>query len=260
MITYLLLGIFAGVAAGLLGIGGGLIIVPVLAGIFLTQGFPTDSIMQMAVGSSLATIVVTSISSVRSHHARGGVRWNLVMQLAGGIVVGAWLGSAIAHLMPSKGMAWFFGFFELFVAAQMLFGKPPSAHRQEPERGRNILAGTGIGTISAILGIGGGTLTVPYLAWHNIPMRTAVGTSSACGLPIAVAGTIGFIVAGWNVPDLPASTSGYIYWPAVAAICATSVLAAPFGAKLAYKLPQQQLKKVFAILLAGLGIYMLLKF
>lgn len=260
MITYLLLGIFAGIIAGLLGVGGGILIVPVLAGIFLAQQFPTEIIMQMAVASSLATIVVTSISSVRAHHARGGVRWNLVLQLAGGIVVGAWLGSAIAHLMPSKGMAWFFGIFELFVAAQMLLGKQPAPHRQEPEKGSNLIAGTGIGTLSSILGIGGGTLTVPYLVWHNVPMRTAVGTAAACGLPIAAAGTLGFIVSGWNVPNLPDGATGYVYWPAVATICVTSMLAAPLGAKLAYKLPQQKLKKAFGLVLACFGVYMLVKF
>lgn len=260
MITYLLVGAFAGIAAGLLGVGGGIVIVPVLAGVFLAQEFPTEFIMQMAVGSSLATIVITSLSSVRAHHARGGVRWDLVVQLVGGIIVGAWLGSLIAHLSPSKGLAWFFGIFEILVAAQMLFGKQPSAHRNEPGKGRNIVAGTGIGTLSAILGIGGGTLTVPYLAWHNVPMRTAVGTSSACGLPIALAGTIGFVVTGWNTPELPDWSTGYIYWPAVAAICITSALTAPLGAKIAYKLPQQKLKKVFAVVLGAMGVYMLMKF
>jgi uncharacterized membrane protein YfcA len=174
-----------------------------------------------------------------------------------GIVFGAWLGAAIAHYMPSQSLARVFGVFELLVAAHMLFGKPPAAHRGAPDKSRNLAAGGIIGVVSAVLGIGGGTLTVPYLAWHNIPMRQAVGTAAACGLPIALAGTVGFIVAGRQAGNLPAFSSGYVYWPAVAAICVTSVLAAPLGARLAHTLPQNALKKIFALFLAGLGILMI---
>ena len=257
MLTYVAVGIVAGLLAGLFGVGGGLVIVPVLAGLFIAQGFPSEYIMQMAVGSSLATIVVTSLSSVRAHHSRGGVRWPLVMQMSVAIVIGTWIGSYIAHLVPSEGMARFFGVFELAVAAHMLFGKPPAAHQQEPGKSRNLVAGTTIGGLSALLGIGGGTLTVPYLVWHNIPMREAVGTAAACGMPIAVSGAIGFMVAGWSVAGLPAGSTGYVFWPAVGGICLASVLAAPLGAKLAYRLPKDRLKQVFALMLVGLGLYML---
>ncbi len=257
LLTYLVLGSFAGLVAGLLGVGGGLVIVPVLAGLFSAQNFPAGSLMQLAVGTSLATIVVTSIASLRAHHRRGCVNWPVMWQLSMGIVFGAWLGAAIAHNIPSQLLATLFGVFELLVAAQMLLGKTPAAHRQIPARNKNLAAGGIIGAVSAVLGIGGGTLTVPYLSWHNFSIRQAVGTAAACGLPIALAGTAGFILAGWQVRDLPAYSSGYVYWPAVAAICAASVLAAPLGAHWAHKLPQAILKKVFALFLAVLGVLMI---
>lgn len=257
LLTYMLLGGFAGVLAGLLGVGGGLIIVPVLAGIFASQNFPAQSLMQIAIGSSLATIMVTSLSSLRAHHQRGGVRWPLMLQLTVGIIFGAWLGAAVAHLMPSDALATLFGVFELLVAAQLWFGTSSAAHQQLPARSRNLAAGGVIGAVSAILGIGGGTLTVPYLTWHNVPMREAVGTSAACGFPIAVSGSIGFIVAGWQVNDLPEWSTGYVYWPAVLMISLISVLAAPLGARLAHSLPQATLKRIFALFLASLGVWML---
>lgn len=257
LFSYLLLGGFAGLLAGLLGVGGGLVIVPVLAGLFTAQGFSSDYLMQMAVGTSLATIVVTSLSSLFAHHRLGGVNWSLMRQLSLGIVAGAWLGATLAHNLPGQSLARIFGIFELLVAVQMLLGRPPAAHRETPARFRNLFAGGIIGAVSAVLGIGGGTLTVPYLAWHNIPMRQAVGTAAACGLPIALAGCLGFIVNGWQVGGLPAFSTGYVYWPAVLAIGLTSVLAAPLGARCAHSLPQVALKRVFALFLAGLGILMI---
>lgn len=257
LLTYLLLGGFAGLVAGLLGVGGGLVIVPVLAGLFSAQHFPLAILMQLAVGTSLATIVVTSISSLSAHHRRGAVHWPVMWQLSTGIILGAWLGAAIAHYLPSQSLARVFGVFELLVATQMLLAKPPKAHRELPARKRNLAAGGVIGAISAILGIGGGTLTVPYLVWHNIPIRQAVGTAAACGLPIALAGMAGFIATGWRVSDLPAWSSGYVYWPAVLAIGLTSVMTAPLGAHFAHRLPQPVLKKGFALFLAVLGVLMI---
>ncbi len=257
LVIYLLLGGVAGLLAGLLGIGGGLVIVPVLAWIFSASGFAAGSLMQLAVGTSLATIVITSLSSLLAHHRRAGVRWPLVWQLSGGIVFGAWLGAVLAHYMPSQSLARLFGVFELLVAAQMLFGRPPAEHRTVAGRSKNLLAGGVIGVVSAILGIGGGTLTVPWLAWHNVPMRQAVGTAAACGLPIALAGTLGFAVAGWQNSELPAASTGYVYWPAVLAIGISSVVVAPLGARLAHRLPQRILKRIFALFLALLGLLML---
>lgn len=258
LITYLVLGAFAGLVAGLLGVGGGLIIVPVLVFIFSGQGMADHLIVHLAVGTSLATIVFTSISSVRAHHQHGAVLWPVFWQLTPGIVVGAWLGAAFADVLASDQLRRFFGVFELLVAIQMTFNVKPRPHRQLPGRPGMFGAGGVIGAISAIVGIGGGTMTVPFLVWCNVVMRKAVATSSACGLPIAIAGATGFIVTGWNAIDLPAYSSGYVYWPAFLGIVIASILTAPIGARLAHRLPAAQLKRIFAILLYILGLRMLL--
>ena len=258
VIIYLLLGAFAGLVAGLLGVGGGLIIVPVLVFIFTDQGLAEHLIVHLAVGTSLATIVFTSISSVRAHHQHGAVLWPVFWQLTPGIVVGAWLGAAFADVLASDQLRRFFGVFELLVAIQMTFNVKPRPHRQLPGRPGMLGAGGVIGAISAIVGIGGGTMTVPFLVWCNVVMRKAVATSSACGLPIAIAGATGFIVTGWNAIDLPAYSSGYVYWPAFLGIVIASILTAPIGARLAHRLPAAQLKRIFAILLYILGLRMLL--
>ena len=256
-ISYALLGLFAGMVAGLLGVGGGLIMVPILAGLFAGQGFAAQHLMQLAVGTSLATIVFTSLSSMRAHHRRGAVNWSVMRQLSIGIVLGGWLGGVLAVWLGGLLLAGLFGVFELVVAAQMAFGRPPAPHRTRPGRLRNLVSGLLVGAVSALLGIGGGTLTVPYLVWHNVDMRQAVGTSAACGLPIALVGALGFAVVGWGQADLPAGSSGYLYWPAVVAISVTSVLGAPMGAWLAHRLQRQRLKSTFAGFLAVLGVFMI---
>ncbi|MCL5668809.1 MAG: sulfite exporter TauE/SafE family protein [Gammaproteobacteria bacterium] len=255
---YPLAGVLVGVIAGLFGVGGGLIIVPVLVFIFHGQGIAPELTMHLAIGTSLATIMVTSLSSVRAHHRHGAVLWPVFRQLAPGIVAGALLGSYIVDQLPNATLRVIFGVFELLVAVQIGFGVKAAPHRQLPGWTGMSIAGVVIGKVSAIIGIGGGTLTVPFLMWCNVGIRQAVATSSACGLPIAVAGALGFIVAGWNETQLPAWSTGYIYWPAFAGIAAASVLFAPLGAKLAHTLPAEKLKRYFAIFLAFLGIRMLL--
>jgi len=255
--AYLSLGVFAGAIAGLLGAGGGLIIVPILALMFSLQGFAPEHLMQLAVGTSLATIVFTSLSSTRAHHKHGAVNWPVVLQLSLGILLGGWLGGVLALWMGGVVLASLFGLFELAVAAQMGFGRPPAPHRNLPGLPRNAAAGVAIGSVSALFGIGGGTLTVPWLVWHNLDIRHAVGTSAACGLPIALVGASGFIVVGLGRADLPAGSTGFVYWPAVAAISIASVLSAPLGARLAHHLDQAKLKKVFAAFIALLGLLML---
>ncbi len=257
MLVYLLLGCFAGVIAGLLGVGGGLIIVPILAGLYQWQGFSAEHVMQLAVGTSLATIVFTSVSSSWAHHRRGAVNWVIMAQLSLGIIAGGWLGGVLAVWLGGLALAGLFGVFELLVAGQMAFGRGPAAHRRPPRALRNSLAGAVIGAFSALLGIGGGTLTVPWLVWHNIDVRHAVATSAACGLPIALIGGLGFVIVGWGRDGLPAGTTGYVYWPAVVAISVASVLSAPLGARLAHRLAPHRLKKVFAGFLACLGLVML---
>jgi len=256
-LTYLVTGAAAGLAAGLLGVGGGLIIVPVLVFAFLQQGMHADVVVHMAVGTSLATIIFTSISSVSAHHKRGAVLWPLVWQLSPGIVVGSLLGALIAKQMSSDNLRIFFGIFELLVAIQMALQVKPKPHRPLPGRLTMAFAGGIIGSVSAIVGIGGGTMTVPFLVWSQVAMKNAVATSSACGLPIAVAGAVGFVLTGWQDVHLPEYSSGYIYWPAFIAIVIASVSLAPLGARLAHHLPALVLKRLFAILLAGLGLRML---
>lgn len=257
LLLYLATGAVAGVLAGLLGVGGGLIIVPALAFIFATQGVPDAIAMHMALGTSLATIVMTSTSSVRAHHKRGAVLWQVVWRLTPGIVVGTLMGAMLADMLSSGTLKHIFGIFALLVALQMGLGAKPAPHRRLPGRSGMGLAGWIIGGVSAIVGIGGGSLTVPFLTWCRVGIHNAVATSSACGLPIALAGSLGFIITGWNETALPAYSSGYIYWPAMAGIATASVLFAPLGAKFAHALPADILKKFFAIFLALLGTRML---
>jgi uncharacterized membrane protein YfcA len=255
---YLALGAFAGIMAGLLGVGGGLIIVPALAWILQLQQVSEAVIMHLAIGTSLATIVITSISSVRAHHHHGAVLWPVFWKLTPGIVAGALVGAKIADLLPSATLRIVFSLFVLLVAAQMGFAAKPAPHRDLPGTAGMLTAGGVIGFVSAIVGIGGGSLTVPFLNWCNTSIRHAVATSAACGLPIAIAGALGFVVNGWNRADLPSWSGGYVYGPALLGIAAASMLSAPWGARLAHTLPTEVLKKVFAGFLAIVGVKMLM--
>lgn len=255
---YLLLGAFAGTLAGLLGVGGGLVMVPVLVFIFQGQVMPSAVIMHMALGTSLAIIMLTSLSSIRAHHQRGAVLWSLCGRLTPGIVLGALSGAVVADMLSDEVLKPVFGIFELLVALQMWLGVRSSLQRNLPDWPGISVAGWVIGSVSAIVGIGGGTLTVPFLTWCRIGIHNAVATSAACGFPIAVAGTLGFIATGWNEAGLPAMSSGYVYWPAFAAVGVASMLFAPLGARLAHALPADKLKKFFAIFLAVLGVRMLM--
>lgn len=257
VLAYLGLGAVVGVLAGLLGIGGGLVIVPALFFLFSAQGFSEQIVMHLAVGSSLATVVFTALASSYAHHTRGAVLWPGVRMLAPGIVLGALGGAAVADSLPTPALRLAFAAFELLVAGQLAFGVRAAPQRGLPNWAGMTGAGTMIGALSAVLGIGGGTLTVPFLVWCNVGMRAAVATSAACGLPIALAGSLGFATAGWDNSKLPLWASGYVYWPAVLGIAATSVPCAPWGARLAHALPVQTLKRLFAILLAFIGVRML---
>ncbi len=256
-LAYAALGAFAGVLAGLLGVGGGLVIVPVLALLFHQADIASEVVMHLAIGTSLATIVFTSVSSVWAHHRHGAVQWEIFARLAPGVVLGALLGAMIADRIPSAGLRFFFGLFELGVALQMGLNLLPTPQRGLPGRWGMGMAGGMIGGVSAIVGIGGGTMTVPFLLWRQVPMRQAVATSAACGLPIAVAGAVGFVAMGWREAVLPTGSSGYLYWPAFFGIVTASVLFAPLGARLAHRLPAVLLKRVFSLFLVLLGLRML---
>lgn len=255
---YLGLGAFAGTLAGLFGIGGGLVIVPVLIFSFGLQGVSGEIAAHLAVGTSLATIVFTSISSIRSHHLHEAVRWDIVKSMAVGIVLGASLGAVTASMLSGPSLELIIGVFVILVALKMLLDVNPKPGRDVPGKLGLGVAGTGIGWASAIFGIGGGTLTVPFLSWCNLRMQNAVGTSAACGFPIAFAGALANIGTGWNHPDLPSLSLGFIYLPAFLGIVLTSVLFARVGANLAHKLDARLLKKIFAVLLIIVGLRFLI--
>jgi len=256
LLTYLLAGACAGMLAGLLGIGGGLVIVPALLLLFARQGFAADSLMHYAVGSSLAVIIPTSIASLLAHHRRGGVHWPVVRLMVPGILPGALASAWLARQLSSNGLALVFGVFVFAVAIKLLLGTKPVAQRPLPGWPGLGVAGGIIGLVSGLLGIGGGSLTVPYLMWHQLDIRHAVGTSATLGLPIALAGTLGFIISGLDTPQQPGLNTGFVYWPAVAAIVVASVPMAPLGVRLAHHLPRVTLQRVFALLLVVISVRM----
>ncbi|MDC0336328.1 sulfite exporter TauE/SafE family protein [Pseudodesulfovibrio sp.] len=256
-ILYLVLGALAGVLAGLLGIGGGLVIVPMLNIAFELQGFPDVHIQHVALGTSLATIIFTSLSSMRAHHKRGAINYTAFWRLTPGIITGTYLGAWLASILSTMFLKALFGFFLYYVGTQMLFGKKTQGDRELPGMVGTFGAGNGIGIFSALVGIGGGTLTVPFLSWCSHTMHTAIATAAAVGLPIALAGTAGFVFNGLGVEGIPGPHIGYIYIPAFLGIIATSILTAPLGARLAHSLPVDKLKRIFAVLLYIVGTKML---
>lgn len=243
---YLSIGAVAGFFAGLLGVGGGAIMVPVLALMFAAQGFPEAHLMHLALGTSMAAIVFTSMSSLRAHHRHGAVRWPIVRAIAPGILLGTFSGAQLASRLPTRPLAIFFVAFMSYVALQMLANIKPKPSRQLPGPAGMFAVGGGIGAVSALVAIGGGSLSVPFMTWCNIRMHEAIGTSSAIGLPIALAGTAGYLVGSGGTAALPAGSFGYVYLPALAACVTMSVLTAPLGAKAAHRLPVATLKKIFA--------------
>jgi uncharacterized membrane protein YfcA len=255
--AYLGIGAVAGILAGLLGIGGGLVIVPALYFLLSRDGVASDVAMQVAVGTSLATIVLTSVSSVLAHQRRHAVRWSLVAQLAPGMMAGALLGAVIAAWLPSQVLARVFALFALLVGIQMMVVREMQGPAQLPGTGRMLASGGVIGTVSALVGIGGGSMTVPFLTWHRVPIHQAIGTSAGCGLPIAAAGTAGFVALGLGHAALPPDSLGYVHLPALAGIVVASVIAAVAGAGLAHRLPKTALRRVFGVFLMLLGFYML---
>lgn len=254
LLTYLAVGAVAGLMAGLFGIGGGMIIVPVLVITFEILEFSTSTLTHMAVATSLASIVFTSISSVRTHHQKQAVDWPIVWKLSIGILLGAILGVLSADALSGPGLQIVIGVSALMMAAQMGFGLKPKPSRSLPAAPGMVSAGTGIGWASALFGIGGGSLTVPFLTWCNHPMQRSVATAAACGFPIALVGAITNVIVGWGNDALPENAFGYVYWPALLGIVVTSIPCARLGAKLAHRLSAEKLKRLFAILLVLVAI------
>lgn len=254
---YVALGAFAGFFAGLLGVGGGAIMVPVLALMFAAQGFPDGHLMHVALGTSMATIIFTSISSLRAHHGHGAVIWPIVRTIAPGIVVGTILGAQIAGRVPTRPLALFFAAFITYVAVQMILNVKPKPSRELPGKAGMFGVGGFIGLVSALVAIGGGSLSVPFMTWCNVKVHHAIGTSAAIGLPIALAGTVGYLIAGHDATGLPEGSFGFIYLPALAGTVVASMLVAPIGARVAHSLPVPTIKKIFAGVLILLSAKML---
>ena len=254
----LLLGTATGFLAGLLGIGGGMVMVPFLTLILSHRGVAGDLAVKMAIATSMATILFTSLSSVRAHHRRGAVRWDIVRTMAPGIVMGGLAaGAGVFALVKGQALALFFALFVGFSATQMLLDKKPKPTRQLPGPAGQTAAGGGIGFVSGLVGAGGGFISVPFMTWCNVPIHSAVATSAALGFPIALANTAGYVVGGWSLPPPLPGTLGYLYLPALAVIAVASVLMAPVGARMAHAMDVRQLKRVFALMLYALAGYML---
>jgi len=258
LIELLALGVGTGFLAGLLGIGGGMLMVPFLTIILGQLGVPAAMAVKMAIATSMATILFTSISSVRAHHRRGAVRWDIVRRIAPGIVLGGLLsGAGVFALLKGSALALFFAGFIGFSATQMLLDRKPAPTRQMPGPLGAGAAGGVIGFISGLVGAGGGFISVPFMAWCNVPVHNAVATSAALGFPIALANTVGYVIGGWNLPQQLPGAFGYLVLPVLLVIASASIFTAPLGAKAAHAMNTGQLKRVFGFLLYGLAAYML---
>jgi len=261
LLIYLLVGAVTGVLAGLFGVGGGTVIVPALILVLAWQGVSPEVLTHMAIGTSLAAISITSLSSIYAHQQRAAVNWRHVWQLTPGVCVGVWAGALLASQLSGVTLQFCFGIFLLAISAQMFFGIQP-AERASPDLPATPLlfaAGTVIGSLSALFGIGGGSLTVPFLSWCGVVMQRAVATAAAVGFPLALTGALSYAWQGWGNDLLPSSSTGFIYWPAFAGIAVASIGFAKIGAQLAHALEAQKLRRIFAIFLFVIGVCFLIQ-
>lgn len=255
--AYLALGAFTGFFAGMLGIGGGLVMVPALTMMFAAQPqFPPGEVLHLALGTSMASIIFTAAASLRTHHSHGAVLWEVFRTITPGILLGTGVGTIFASSVPTRPLAIFFTFFVCIVALQMAMNLKPKPSRELPGAPGVVAVGFGIGALSSLVAIGGGALTVPFLSWCNVRVQNAIGTSAAVGLPIAIGGTLGYVFNGWHEPGLPAGSFGFVYLPALAVLVVATMVTAPFGAGLAHRLPVAMLKRMFAVILVLLATKM----
>lgn len=258
--AYLALGAFVGFFAGLLGIGGGAAMVPVLAFIYAAKGFESNQVLHLALGTSMATILFTSVSSVRAHHQHKAVDWTAVKRMAPGVIAGTFGGALLASVLDLRLLSVVFTLLIYYISSQMFFGKKPQPG-VAPMAGLSLhLPSALIGLISSLTATGGAALVIAYLVKRGAVIHRAIGTAAAIGWPLAAAGTAGYVITGWNQPELPPHSIGYVYWPALAGIVIASVSLAPLGARLAHRTPGTVLKKIFAALLFLLATKMLLNF
>jgi uncharacterized membrane protein YfcA len=253
---FALIGLLAGYLAGFLGIGGGFVVVPALTWLFLRHAPTEPWAIHMAVATSLATMLVTSLSSLLAHHRRGAIRWSLVRSLAGGLMAGAVLGAVIADALASDALGRVFGVCAIIAGLQLILGRNPDGERPLPGQPAVSVVGALIGAISSLIGIGGGALTGPWQMWHGIRAQNAVATSAACGYPIAVAGSLSFVLLGWQ-EGTPAGALGYVHGPAFLGIAVTGALAAPFGAATVHRLKPLLVRRLFGGFLIVVGLRML---
>jgi Predicted permeases len=255
-LIYFGVGIFVGFFAGLLGIGGGSVTVPILSLIFIAKGYAPAHVIHMALGTSLAVIIIGSFASAREHHQHQAVNWNVVKTMAPGILLGTFSGAVFAYFVSTRFLKFFFVGFIFFLALQLILDIKPRRHRDLPGTGGLLLFGFVMGWLSSLAGIGGAVLSITFLTWCNVKLHEAIGTSAAIGFPIAIAGTSGFIATGLFDHSLPEWSLGYVYLPAWVGISVTSYFIAPLGAKLTHRLPVKVLKKVFILFLVALAIKM----
>lgn len=252
-LAYIAIGAGSGLLAGLLGIGGGIVVVPALAVVFEAQGIATRYVMPLALGTSLATIVFTSLASLRAHHALAAVDWSIVRRLTPGLVLGALVGASLGARLPSNVLTVVFAVFLWGVATHLLLGTTSPRGGISPGWIGWSVAGGAIGGVSGVVGIGGGTLCVPFLAWCRMRVHEAVGTSAAAGFPIALAGAFGYLANAPAFGELPRYSAGFVHLPAVFGVALASVITAPLGAGLAHRLPTGSLQKFFALFLYVVG-------
>lgn len=255
--AYLAIGMIVGFLAGLLGIGGGMVMVPMLVFVFTAAGLPAQHLMHYALATAMATVVFTSLSSVRAHHLRGGVDWRAAFAIAPGIMTGSLVAAFAAGFVPTRPLAFCFTALMFFASAQMYLEFKPEPDRRLPGPVGLFGAGAGIGAISSVLAAGGAFLSIPYLVRRNVPMRRAIGTAAAIGFPIACAGTVGYVLHGLHRTGLLPGSLGFVYLPALAIVAAASMLVAPLGARVAHRLPVRRLRIVFSLVLLALAMRML---
>ena len=257
MLGYLAAGAIVGFLAGLLGIGGGMTLVPVLATMFAAQHFAPTHTVHLALGTGMASILFTSTSSVRAHHRLGGVDWSLVRRIGPGMVAGTLLSSALSGWVPQRALALAFAAIVYAGATQILFGRKPAASRSLPDTWALLAVGLLIGVVAGLVSAGGAFMTVPFMLFCGVAMTTAIGTGAALGVPVAVVGTIGYVLSGSHVGALPPFSLGFVYAPALLAIVAASTFTAPIGARAAHRLPAVTLRRIYAGLLYTLATKML---
>lgn len=254
LIAYVALGLVVGFLAGMIGVGGGAMIVPITTAIFAARGFAPEHTLRIALATSMASIIFVSFSSMRAHHRHGAVDWTILKQMTPGLIVGAFFGTWLARYVPTLPLAVFFAAFVFYAGTNMLVGWKPKSRASTPGALGMFIAGFVICAIAAMVAVGGAALVIPFLVWRSVPFHTALGTAAAVGFPISIAASLGYIANGWALPGLPPGNLGYVHLPAVVGIAIGSALLAPIGAKLAHSSSVRTLRFIMAFVLYALAI------